>query len=324
MTDDLMYASVLPASGPDAPLRYEQVPRPVPGPDEVLVKVAAAALDRVDNYIRHGTHGMASTEPQILGRDLAGVVAAVGDDVTDLQVGDEVIALGRATHAQYALAPSRHTLPKPPQWSFVDAAALPTPARTAYDAIVNLAKLRAGERVLVVAAGGAVGSFALQYSVHIGAKVYATAGTDDKCATARAHGAHQTVNHYGPDLVAQVLEASGGAPMDVIIDSVGGPVYERLLRLLAPNGRIVTCGVTAGARTNLHLGKLMTMGWHLYGIGRPDREAVADHLRGCLELLLAAGVKPIVDRTFALSQAQDAHDYLEQSGFFGRIVITTP
>ncbi|GAA2358445.1 quinone oxidoreductase family protein [Dactylosporangium salmoneum] len=322
MSDDVMYASVVPCSRRDAPLRHEPVPRPVPGPDEVLVRVAAASLDRVDTYIRHGTHGMAATEPQILGRDMAGVVSAVGAGVREFRVGDEVIALGRQTHAQYALAPGLHTMPKPPQWSFAEAAALPTAGRTAYDAVVNIARVRPGERVLVVAAGGAVGSFALQFGAHLRAEVYATAGTEDKCATARAHGAHAAVNHYSPDMVEQVLAASGGAKMDVIVDPVGGALYESLLRLLARNGRIVTCGVTAGARASLHLGRLMTQGWHIHGIGRPDRHEVAAHLRGCLDLMLAAGAKPIVDRVFPLSEAPDAHRYLEESSFFGRVVLT--
>lgn len=322
MTDELMYACVVAESGRDAPLGYERVPRPVPGPGEVLVKVAAAALDRVDTYIRRGTHGMATTRRQILGRDMSGVVAAVGADVTGFQVGDEVIALGRGTHAEYAVAPSPHTMPKPAHWSFVEAAALPTAGRTAYDAVVNIAKLRPGERMLVVAAAGAVGSFALQYGVHLGGEVYATAGSEEKCATARAHGARAALDHYAPDLVPRVLAASGDALMDVIVDPVGGALYEQLLRLLAPNGRIVTCGVTAGARTNLHLGRLMTQGWHLHGIGRPDREAVAAHLRGCLDLMLEAGRTPIVDRTFPLAEAEAAHAYLERSSFFGRIVLT--
>ncbi|MFI0793892.1 zinc-binding alcohol dehydrogenase family protein [Micromonospora rubida] len=317
-----MYASVLQRSGPTEPLHHQRVAVPLPGPDEVLIQVYAASLDRVDNYIRQGSHGMAVATPQTLGRDMAGVVTAVGANVRGFRAGDEVLALGSAAHAQYALAPYWHTLPKPPRWSFAEAAALPTAGRTAFDAIANITGLRSGERVLVVAASGAVGSFALQLGVHLGAEVYATAGQDWKRQTACSLGARAALNHYSADLVDEIRAAAGGAEMDVIIDPIGGELWERLLSVLAPGGRIVTCGVTAGARGSLHLGRLMTKGWHIHGIGRPGREEIAAHLRGCLDLMVAADQRPIVDRTFPLAEATAAHRYLEESNFFGRVVLT--
>ncbi|GAB3137019.1 zinc-binding dehydrogenase [Micromonospora sonneratiae] len=317
-----MHASVLLRSGPGEPLHHRRVTRPVPGPDDVLIQVYAASLDRVDNYIRRGTHGMAVTEPQTPGRDMAGVVAAVGTNVHGFRPGDEVIALGSRTHAEYALAPYWHTLRKPPEWSYAEAAALPTAGRTAYDAIVNITRVQPGERVLVVAASGAVGSFALQLSSHLGAEVYATAGQDWKRRTACALGARAALDHYRADLADQIRAATGGAEMDVIVDPIGGELWERLLTVLAPGGRIVTCGVTAGARGSLHLGRLMTRGWHIHGIGRPGRTQIAEHLRGCLDLMVAADQRPIVDRTFPLAEATAAHDYLEESDFFGRVVLT--
>lgn len=320
MSATMIAASVV-ETGPPEVLRLGPVPRPMPGPDDVLVQVRATSLDRVDTYIRGGSHGMAPSVPQVTGRDLAGRVVDVGERVAGFAVGDDVLALGTGAHAEYALAPALWTFPKPAEWSYVEAAALPTAARTAYDAVVNLAAVRPGDRVLVVAAGGAVGSFALQYAAHLGATVYATAGSADKRRLAEQHGAAAAFDHYADPLIDDLRAATDGAGVDVIVESVGGSLWSRLLSVLAPFGRIVTCGVTGGARSEIHLGRLMVQGWTIRGVGRPDRATVAAHLRGALELSLASGTRPIVSDVFPLRDAVAAHRHLESSAFFGRVVL---
>jgi NADPH:quinone reductase len=316
-----MLASTVVTPGPPEVLRIGQVLRPDPGPDDVLVRVRAASLDRVDTYIRAGTHGMAPAGPVVTGRDLAGTVEAVGARVTGFAPGDDVLALGTGAHAEYALAPAGWTFPKPTGWSFEQAASLPTAGRTAFDAVVNLAAVGPGDRVLVVAAGGAVGSFALQYARHLGATVFATAGSADKRTTALRHGATAAFDHYAGSLVEDVRSATDGAGVDVIVESVGGTLWSDLLSVLAPWGRIVTCGVTASARSEVHLGRLMVQGWTIRGVGRPDRPTVAAHVRGALDLSLAAGEPPIVSDVFPLRDAVAAHRHLESSAFFGRVVL---
>lgn len=317
----MMLASSVSASpGPDG-LRYGPVELPRPGPGDVLIRVCAASLDRVDTYLRRGTHGMAVRSPTVLGRDMAGTVVGLGERVTGIEVGDEVIALGRATHAEYAVAPALHTLPRPAGWTDAEAAALPTAGRTAYAAVVDLARVRPGDTVLVIAAGGAVGTFGVQYARALGARVLATAGSRRKRDAAVDLGAEAAFDHYSDRLIERLREHTRDAGVDVIIESVGGELWSTLHAVLAPGGRMVTCGVTAGARAGIHLGQLMVNGWSLHGIGRPAPDRVAEHLRGALALSLGTAGPPVVDRTFPLAAAAEAHRYLESSEFFGRVVL---
>ncbi len=316
-----MQASFVSESATAESLQYGPVAVPQPGAGEVLIRVRAASLDRVDSYLRRGTHGMAVRTPTVLGRDMAGTVVALGPGVTGITEGDEVVALGRGTHAEFAVAPALHTLPRPADWTDAQAAALPTAGRTAYDAVANLARVRPGETVLVIAAGGAVGTFAVQYARALGARVLATAGSADKRDAAVRLGAETAFDHYADDLVERLTEQTAGAGVEVVIESAGGELWTALQSVLARGGRMVTCGVTAGARANIHLGKLMVNGWRIHGIGRPGPAEVAAHLRDSLALSRSIARRPVVDRVYALSDASAAHDQLESSQFFGRIVL---
>lgn len=315
-----MLASYVVDSGTPGCLRLGDLEAPRPGPGQVLVRVRAASLDRVDTYIRRGTHGMGVTAPTVLGRDVAGVVVETGPGVSGFAVGDEVVGLTTGTHAELAVVPATHCIPLPDGLDAVHAAAVPTAGRTAYDAVVNLAGVRPGDRVLVVAAAGAVGTFAVQYAHHLGARVFGTSAAA-KADAVRAVGALDVVDHYRPDVVDALRASLPGGEVDVVIESVGGALWSNALKVLAPGGRLVTCGVTADSHAHLHLGRLMVKGWTLRGIGRPRPDAVARQLREALTLS-SVTAPPVIATTHALTDAAAAHDRLEASDFVGRVVLT--
>lgn len=301
------------------PLRLSETALPSPGPGEVLIRVRAAALDRVDTFMRRGTHGMKDAGTVSLGRDLAGSVEALGTGVTGLHVGQRVVACGSGAHAEFAVAPAVLTVPIPDGWTFVEAAALPTAGRTAYAAVTVLAGVGPGDRVLVTAAGGGVGSSAVQLCRIIGAEVIATVGSEWKEARAREHGAAHVFRHdrvgWGERLRSQV------GSVTAVIETVGSAVWPDALDALADGGTVVCCGVSSGHRLDLHLGRLMTRGWRLLGIGRPGQVTVREHIISTLETYDEAGVRPIIDRVFPLAHSEAAHAAMESSAFFGRIIL---
>lgn len=316
-----MMQAVLVKPGSDGPLALSEVAIPQAGPGEVLIRVHAAALDRVDTFIRHGSHGMGGAHPVTLGRDFAGVVEAIGEGVSDVRVGDRVVACGRGAHAEFALAPALHTLPMPGGWTFLEAAALPTAGRTAYAAVNELAKIGPADRVLVTAAGGGVGSSAVQFCRIIGAEVIATVGSEWKEDRARAHGASHVYRHDQPGWGKRLLHEVGA--VTVVIETVGAAAWPEALTALDDGGTLVCCGVSSGHHLDLHLGHVMTRGWRVLGIGRPDKLTVRNHLLATLLSYDDAGVRPVIDQVFPLSDSETAHAALERSEFFGRIVLET-
>lgn len=314
-----MRAVVVEQVGSERRMVHTRVPVPEPGEGEVLVRVGAAALDRVDTFIRRGSHGMGGLSGAVLGRDLAGTVVAVGDGVEGVAEGDRVLGCGTGSHAEYAVAPAALTVPVPDGWSFVEAAALPTAGRTAYAAAFELARVRAGDRVLVTAAGGGVGSFAVQLCRLLGAEVVATVGSAWKEERALALGATHVFRHDQEGWGARLREEAG--PVDAVVETTGALAWPEALGALRDFGSVVCCGVSTGHRLDLHLGRMMTGGWRLLGIGRPDRLTVRTHLRGIVRAFDDGAVRPVVHRSLGLAEADAAHDEMERSAFFGRIVL---
>lgn len=314
-----MRAVLIERTGEDRLLRMGEAAIPVPAPDQLLVRVHATALDRVDTFIRAGSHGMADAGP-VPGRDLAGEVVAVGADCPGFAVGDRVVGTGVGAHAEFALVPVDRALSIPGGWSYVDAAALPTAGRTAYAAVAELADVRSGDKVLVTAAGGGVGSAALQLAALRGAEVIATVGSEWKEQRARDAGARRVVRHDEPGWGARLRAEYGD--VDAVIETIGATAWGEALHVLGDGGTLVCCGVSSGHRAEVHIGRVMTRGWRLLGIGRPSRAEVRRHLAATLQSFDEAGIRPIVDRVFALDDAEDAYDTMESSAFFGRIVLT--
>lgn len=312
--------------GPDV-LCVGALPDPVPGPTDVLIRVKAAALDRVDVYWREGSHGMRITPPHIGGRDMAGTVVEVGATAQrtypDLVPGADVVAIGRhGAHAELAVAPAVWTLPLPAGCSYEQAAAVPTAGRSAYDGLINRAAIRPGEDVLVFAGGSGVGSFGIQIARAAGCRVIATVGRAQKRLPALELGAGAVIDHYREDVVARVHELTSGVGVHVVLDHVGAPVFADAIRALRPNGRYVTTGVTAGHRADLHLGRVFEKGLSILGVGRPDEQRVRQVLTELFRLVEQKSVKPVVHEVVPIARIADAHRIMESSDFFGKIVLS--
>ena len=301
---------------------------PAPGADEVLIRVRASSLDRVDLYFREGSHGMAiRDQPYIGGRDISGDVVAVGRNVTGVRVGAAVVASGARAHAELALAPAILTLDLPASCSYEQAAAIPTAGRSAYQALVERVHIAEGETVLVTAAGSGVGSFGVQIARASGCAVIATASvragaTIDKLACARAIGASVALDSRRDDLSDAVMAATDGRGVDVVLDHVGTPLWASVIRTLRPWGRYVTTGVTAGHRVDLHLGQVFVKGLTITGVGRPTDGQIRRTLEGLLSLVASGDVVPAIAATFSLAEIADAHALMASDDFFGKIVLT--
>jgi len=311
-------------------LSYGEVDDPSPpNPTEVLIRVRASSIDRVDVYFREGSHGMVIREqPHIGGRDIAGDVVAVGRDVTRVRVGDAVVASGSRTHSELAIAPEELTLPLPTNCSYERAAAIPTAGRSAYQALVERVHITEGETVLVTAAGSGVGSFGVQIARASGCTVIATASvhagaSTDKLACAREIGALVALDSRRDDLAEAVMAATNGNGVDVVLDHVGTPLWGAVMRTLRPWGRYVTTGVTAGHRVDLHLGQVFVKGLTITGVGRPTDAQIRRTLVGLLSLVSSGDVDPRIAATFPLAQIGDAHALMASNDFFGKIVLTS-
>lgn len=302
-------------------------PDPVCGPGEVLVQVRASSLDRLDVYSREGSHGVRRTLPHIGGRDVAGDIVELGSEVAKsspgLEVGQPVVALtSTGAHCELAVAPPLLTFPKPEGLSYESAAAIPTAGRSAYEALVHRAQIKAGEDVLVIAGGSGVGSFGIQIARASGCRVITTVGSPDKFGPALDLGATEVIDHYTEDVTRRVKDVTGGYGVHVVLDHVGAPVWEACFEALRPFGRFVTTGVTAGAGARLHIGKLFTKGVALHGIGRPDDYRLRGAMLGLLGLVERGLVIPVVHSAFRLDEIRAAHEVLESSSFFGKVVLT--
>ncbi len=318
-----MHAAWHERTGDPDVLRFGELADPdAPGPDQVTIRMAATSLDRVDLYWREGSHGMKLRWPQhVGGRDLAGTISAVGADVDHVAVGDRVVASAERTHAELVIAPAALTLPLPDHVPFEAAGVAPTAGRSAWAALVDRARIESGETVLIVAAGSGVGSFGQQIAQAHGCRVIATAGTESKRSRALQLGASAAVDHYRDDLADQILEATDGAGVDVVLDHAGGPVFETAIRVLAPRGRFVTCGVTAGHKSSIHLGSLFVKGLTLMGVGRPTDSEIRTHLDGLFDRIGAGDVTPQIHETFPLANIAQAHRALAGRDCFGKVAL---
>ncbi|HZT07769.1 MAG TPA: zinc-binding dehydrogenase [Chloroflexota bacterium] len=309
--------------GPDA-LRYEDAPDPRPGPAEVLVRVRAVGVNFADHLMRIGAyHGGAP--PIIPGLELAGTVEAVGQDVAGLRAGDRVIAWARRTYAELAVAPAWSVLPMPPGMSFEEAAAIPVAFGTAWHALVTLAGVAAGERVLVHAAGSGVGSAALQIAKRLGAWVVATAGQDWKLERARALGADAVVNYASQNVAEEVRRATDGHGVDVALEGVGKATFAASVASLADDGRCVIYGSPSGPRVELDTRLAIMRNLTFFGMsvttGRLFSTSVATFAQQALPWFAEGRLRPIVDQVYELRDAPRAHQRMMDRAQFGKMVL---
>ena len=313
--------------GPDV-LQPRSLPTPRPGPGQILVKVAAAGVNRPDLMQRAGAYPPPPGHSPLPGLEIAGEVVALGEGVTRWKLGDTVCALvNGGGYAEYCLAEEPIALPIPASLDRVHAGALPETYFTVWNTVFERGRLAAGEWLLVHGGTSGIGTTAIQLAKALGANVIATAGSAEKCQACLKLGADHAVNYRTQDFVAAVREATAGKGADVTLDMVGGDYTERNIVAAAEEGRIVQIAVLGGAEAKLNLARLMMKRVTLTGSTlRPrSREAKAGFARA-LEAkvwpLLASGkVKVVLEATFALTAAADAHRRLEAGAHVGKVVL---
>lgn len=313
--------------GPET-LRPAERPLPRPGPGEVLVKVAAAGVNRPDVLQREGRYPPPPGASDILGLEIAGTVAALGEGAEDWQVGDPVCGLASGGgYAEYCALPAVQCLPVPAVLGFEEAAALPEAFFTVWSNLFDRAGLKPGESFLVHGGAGGIGTSAIQLAHRFGARVMATAGTSEKCALCRELGAERAVNYRDEDFVAAAKEFTAAKGLDVILDMVGGDYLARNLKALAPEGRLVQIAFQQGSRVEIDLMPVMLKRLTFTGstlrIQSVDRKAaIARALRDRVWPLLESGsIRPLVTATYPLAEAAEAHRRLEAPDHTGKIVL---
>src|SRR6516225_2696207 len=328
--------------GPEV-LSYEDAPDPELRKDHVLIRVRACALNHLDLWVRKGLPGVKL--PHILGSDIAGEVAECGEYITDLKPGTPVLLSpmlfcghcqqcnsGRQNFCpQFAVlgnnaeggnceriaVPRVNVIPIPGALGFVEAASVPLVFLTAWHMLVGLAKLRAAQTVLVLGAGSGVGSAAIQIAKLLGAEVITTAGDEPKLAKARELGADHTIDHYKQKISDEVKRITSRRGVDIVFEHVGKATWSESLKSLRYGGVLVTCGATTGFDASLDLRVLFARQLSLFG----SYMGSMGELDEVLKHVFTGKLKPVVDRTFPLSETQAAHEYLASSEQFGKVVV---
>jgi NADPH:quinone reductase-like Zn-dependent oxidoreductase len=332
--------------GPDV-LRYEDAPEPVPAPGEVLVRVRACALNHLDVWGRRGLPNIRIPMPHITGSDVAGEV--VSSPAPDVATGSRVMlqpglscgrcarclagadnecgryeVLGYTNHdggyAELVKVPIQNLIAIPDDVDFVQAAAFPLTFLTAWHMLMTRAGLKRGEDVLVLAAGSGVGQAAIQIAALQGARVFATAGSEDKLARAQALGASEVIHHHKQDIAAEIKRLTNRRGVDVVIEHVGEATWPKSVRSLARGGRLVTCGATTGGKGALDLHALFAKQLSILG----SYMGTKGELITVAQLFFARQLAPVVDRSFPLADAAAAQQRMEESGQFGKIVLEVP
>nr|WP_281503049.1 NAD(P)H-quinone oxidoreductase [Ancylobacter crimeensis] len=323
-----MTAIAIPTPGGPEALVPETRPVPAPRAGEILVKVAAAGVNRPDVMQRKGLYPPPPGAPDIPGLEIAGEVVALGEGVTRWKVGDAVCALvSGGGYAEYCLAEEGSALPVPKRLSMREAAALPETFFTVWTNVFDLAGLKAGESFLVHGGTSGIGTTAIQLAKAFGATVFTTAGSAEKCEVCRQLGADLAVDYKTQDFVAELKQATGGKGVNVILDMVGGSYIARNYEVAAPRGRIVQIAFMEGSKVQIDYMRLMLkrlshMGSTLRSRPGTEKAEIAAALIAKAWPLIEAGkVKPVMDQSFPLKDAARAHARMETSAHVGKIVL---
>ena len=345
-----MKAIVFSQQGPVEVLQYTDVPKPRLDTNEVLVKVEACAVNYLDIHARRDRPEIAAKlrrggTPHILGSDIAGTIAEIGSAVDGVAIGDRVVLapcipcgicrdchrgsenlcdtqalIGFQTnggYAEYVKAPAQNAIQMPAALRFVDAAALPIAYLTAWHMLMTRAKLRPEDDVLILGVGGGVGSAGLQIAKLAGARVFATASSDEKLERARQLGADVTINYRDTDFSETVLAVTNGRGVDVVLEHVGAATWDQSIASLAKNGRLVSCGVTTGNIGTIDIRKMYQKQLTVMG----SALGTAAELRTLVQLAGHGKLEPIIDRVLPLHRASEAHQRLESRRNFGKICL---
>ena len=325
-----MIAVEISRTGPPDVLRAVERPDPVAGPGEVLITVAAAGINRPDIMQRRGSYPPPPGSSDLPGLEVAGTVVAFGSGVTGWRVGDRVCALvAGGGYASLCVAPAPQCLPIPEGLDDVTAAAIPETFFTVWTNVFERGRLRAGETALFHGGSSGIGTTAIQLAAARGARVLATAGSDEKCRACERLGAERAINYRSEDFVQAVMAATAGRGVDLILDMVGGEHVARNLAALAIDGRLVQIGLMGGDAAPLDFRRLLTRRLTVTGSTLRPRsvaekgQIAAALLREVWPLLEAGTVKPVVYRTYPLANAAAAHALMESSEHLGKIVLVT-
>jgi NADPH2:quinone reductase len=308
--------------GPEV-LRLEDVPRPHLGPGEVLVRMHAAGVNPVETYIRAGTYTRLPELPYTPGNDGAGVVEQIGADVTEFKPGDHVYTAGSisGTYAEFALCKKEQVHPLPANVPFAQGAAIGTPYATAYRGLLQRADAEPGETVLVHGASGGVGTAAVQLARSRGLRVFGTAGSDEGLKLAREQGAHEVFDHCAPDHFEQIMKATGGHGVDMIVELLANVNLGKDLTILAKGGRVVIIG--SRGRVEIDPRDTMQRDADIRGMVLPNTPpAELASIHAALVAGLENGsLRPVIGKEFPLAEAAQAHRAVMESSAFGKIVL---
>jgi putative PIG3 family NAD(P)H quinone oxidoreductase len=313
--------------GPEVLVAAER-PTPAPRAGEVLIKVAGAGVNRPDLMQRLGKYPPPPGASDIPGLEVAGTVEALGPDVDAFEAGDRVCALvAGGGYAEYCVAPAPQCLPVPQGISLVEAAAMPETFFTVWTNVFERGRLKSGESLLVHGGSSGIGTAAIQLARAFGARVFATAGSADKCAACERIGAERAINYRELDFVAAIRESTGGKGVDVILDMVGGDYFPRNIDVLSMEGRLVQIATLGGSKAEILLPAIMQRrltitGSTLRARSVAEKGAIASALREHVWPLVESGqVKPVVYRTFPFRDASAAHRLMESGEHIGKVVL---
>ncbi|GAQ61640.1 phthiocerol synthesis polyketide synthase type I [Streptomyces scabiei] len=327
----LMHAITIPEPGGPEALVWDEVPDPVPGEGEVLIEVAASAVNRADLLQRQGFYDPPPGASPHPGLECSGRVAEIGPGVAGWNVGDEVCALlSGGGYAEKVVAPAAQLLPVPAGVGLTAAAALPEVTCTVWSNVFMIAHLRPGETLLVHGGSSGIGTMAVQLAKAVGAKVAVTAGTEEKLARCAALGADILINYREQDFLEEVRKATDGKGADVVLDNMGAKYLDRNVRVLAVNGRLAIIGMQGGVKGELNIGALLAKraaisATSLRARPREEKAAIVAAVREHVWPLLDGGhVRPVVDREIPMDDAATAHRVLEDSGHIGKVLLVVP
>ena len=309
-------------------LKLSEVETPKPKSTQLLINVKSTALNRADILQRKGLYPPPAGESEILGLELSGVVEEKGAAVTGFELGDRVFGLvGGGGYAEYAIIDCQMAMHIPEDWSFEKAAAVPEVFLTANETLFKLGCLSSGESVLIHAGGSGVGTAGIQMANNVGAKVFITAGSNEKIEKAKMLGCTEGINYKTHDFAESIKNLTEGKGVDIVQDFIGQPYFEKNCSILKPNGRLLLVGLMGGPNAEIDLGIILRKRLQIFGsIMRPLKlkEKISITQRFVdrwLPLLQTGVINPVIDTIMPLEKADEAHRHMESNGNFGKIIL---
>ncbi len=312
--------------GPET-LVVSDVELPDPGPGQLRVRVVASGVNYADIMQRIGLYPSGPKPPFGAGFEVSGVIDKLGEHVTGWNLGDAVTCFCESGYSEYVVAEAAHVLAKPPQLNFQQAAAIPCQYLTAYHALCTLGRLEAGQLVLIHAAAGGLGSMMVQIARNKGARIVGTCGTEEKCALIRQLGGDYPVNYRQEDFAARVKEITNGAGADLVVESVGGDIFEPSLRCLKPRGMLIAIGAASKQPATINALELLANNWivagfHLMEYAR-DLSAMMEALQALYQWLAEDKLTVLINHACPLDEAARVHEMIEGRQTTGKVVLTT-